>query len=219
MDRAEVTKYIETELKGLWPDWNPTEAEMRVWFGVLAPFNYDVAQIAAQQYFSDTGGNFKRPKPNGIITKARVILQTRNVGRQNAKEPILTTVYIECLKPPERNPKLEGKRKAVYAATDELQCDTDHVLRCAETMRREYERLYGGQWITVQTKPAEDNGLRGEQAKQKAFRDILNGPDTKTKRWLQKYLSKDEKPMPERHKEQEQEPILIGAAMEDNIPF
>lgn len=219
MDRHETNSFIEKELMGLWPDWTPTEAESRVWFGELSRFDYDVAQIAAQQYFSDTGGNFRRPKPLGIIEKARVILQTRNVGRKYTKDPILTNVYIECIEAPERNPKLEGKRKAVYAATDDLQCDKEHVLRCAETMRKAFERLYGGKWIIVQTKPTEDSGLRGEQAKQKAFRDILSGPDTKTKRWLQKYLDKDNKPMPKRHKEQEQEPVLIGAVVEDEIPF
>lgn len=86
-------------------------------------------------------------------------------------------------------------------------------------MRKQFERLYGGKWITVQTKPPEDNGLRGEQARQKAMRDILNGPDTRTKRWLTEYLNrKKDKPKPKK-REPEQEPVLIGAVIEDEIPF
>lgn len=208
MDSNETDKFIENELKQLWPDWKPSDAEMRVWFGVMARFDYDTARTAAQQYFTDTGGNYKRPKPAGIITKAQVIIQNRNVGQRTTKEPVLTNVYIECLEPPERNPKLEGKRKAVYAATDALQSDPDHLLRCAETMRRKFEQLYGGKWITVQTKPPEDNGLRGELARQKAIRDILQGEDTKTKRWLMTYL-KDNTPK----ETAEGEPVAVGEVM------
>lgn len=192
MNSTETDKFVDNVLGGLWPDWKPTEEEMRVWYGVMGRFDYDVAQLAAQQYFSDAGGNYKRPKPQGIVTKARVILDNRNVGQKTKNDPVMTTVFIECLEPPERNPHLEGKRKAVYAATDALQCDKDHVLRCAETMRLAFERLYGGKWITVQTKPPINNGLRGEQARQKAFRDILEGPDTRTKRWLIRFLENEQ---------------------------
>ena len=118
--------------------------------------------------------------------------------------------------PPERNLKLKGKRKAVYVATDTLQCDPDHLLRCAEAMRAKFGQLYGGKWIIVQTKPPEESGLRGELARQKAFRDILNGPDTRTKRWLQKYLDKEEKPTAQKNNSQ---PVLVSAVIEDNIPF
>lgn len=219
MDRIQTINFIENELKGLWPQWEPTEAETRVWFGLLARYDSDIARTAAQQYFSDEGGNYKRPKPKGIIEKARNILQTRNVGQSFTKEPVLTTVFVECLEPPEKNPRLKGKRKAVYAETDALQRDKDYVLACAENVRKQFEKRCGGKWITVQTKPLEDSELFGEQARQKAFRDILNGPDTKKKKWLQKYLHKDKKPMPERHKKKEEKPVLIGAVIEDEIPF
>lgn len=219
MNSSETDRFVSNVLGGLWPDWTPTDEEMRVWYGVMSHYDYDTAQTAAQQYFADTGGNFKRPKPSGITTKAKVIIQNRNVGKSSTKDPVLTNVYIECIEPPERNPKLEGKRKAVYAATDALQSDKDHVLKCAENMRKQFERLYGGKWITIIEKPPVDNGLRGELARQKAFRDILNGPDTRTKRWLQEYLnSKQDKPKPKK-REPEQEPVLIGAVIGDEIPF
>ena len=97
MDRTGTISFIEDELKGVWPEWSPTEAETRVWFGVLARYDYDTARTAAQQYFSETGGNYKRPKPNGIVTNAKIIIQNRNLGRRIAKDPILTNVFIECL--------------------------------------------------------------------------------------------------------------------------
>ena len=192
MDRNEANRFIDSVLGGLWPDWAPSEEETYVWFKKIGRFDYETARTAAQDYFADAGGHYKRPQMSGIVTKAQVILQNQNVGRSNTNEPVLTTVFVECLEPPERNPKLEGKRKAVYAATDALQSDKDHVLRCAETMRKAFERLYGGKWITVATKPAIDNGLRGDQARQKAFRDILQGEDTKTKRWLMGFLENEQ---------------------------
>ena len=35
MTRTELTQFIDEELKGLWPQWTPTKAEMRLWLGVL----------------------------------------------------------------------------------------------------------------------------------------------------------------------------------------
>lgn len=111
MNSSETDRFVSNVLGGLWPDWTPTDEEMRVWYGVMSHYDYDTAQTAAQQYFADAGGNFKRPKPSGITTKAKVIIQNRNVGKSSAKDPVLTNVYIECIEPPNeiQNWKVRGK--------------------------------------------------------------------------------------------------------------
>jgi hypothetical protein len=67
----------------------------------------------------------------------------------------------------------------------------------------------------VQKEPKEDSGLRGVQARDKAFADILNGEDCKTKKWLESYLNKTLKTV----KKAKEQPQVIGAILDDDIPF
>lgn len=214
MQNAEKYKFIDEELKGLWPEWKPTEAETRVWLGILSNYDYKTARTSIQQYFTDQGGNYRRPKPAGFTTKANVIQQKKAVHKE--WPTVMTIHYIECIGGPERNPKLEGARKGVFTADKNNQDDPDYVLACAETMRERYEYLYGGKWIIVKVKPAEDSGLRGEAAREKAFDDILSGPGCKTKRWLQKYIEEHKKPT---ERKESKQPVLVGAVLDDEIPF
>jgi len=51
--------------------------------------------------------------------------------------------------------------KAVFTARQD---DPDHVLACAESMRKHFSRLYGEHWITVQTRPPQDDVRPGPDA-------------------------------------------------------
>jgi hypothetical protein len=216
MDRNEKLKFIDVELKGLWPEWDPTEAELRVWLGILGRYDYDVAQVAVQQYFSEQAGNYRRPKPAKFVEKVRLILQRCSSGVRDSSPTLTTNVYIECLEPPERNPNLIGASLPVFVLPTSKQDDLDYVLACAETMRKRFEHLYSGKWITRQTNPPEHSGLYGEAARQKSFEDILSGPDTKTKRWLQNYLDTEKKQNGQKDRNQ---PVPVGAVLGNGIPF
>ena len=66
--------------------------------------------------------------------------------------------------------------------------------------------VHSSKWIVV-IKPQEtapDSGLRGTEARDTAFADILDGPDTKTKHWLQMYLDK------KRRKSETSGPVEMG---------
>jgi len=62
-----------------------------------------------------------------------------------------------------RVPRAAGRRKLVFVGLAR-QGDPDYVLACAEFMRRRFEQLYGGRWITVRTPPQENDGLRARPA-------------------------------------------------------
>jgi len=187
MQTNEKTIFIEKELEGLWPDWQPTEAETRVWLNTLERFDYNTARTAIQQYFSDTGGNYRRPKPSGFITKASVISQGKSVSKEKPELP-QTHVFISCIEPPENNPNRTDHKIPVYPDDLKRIDDEDYVRNCAHGMAERFKQLYGGHWIVIVEPRKEPSGLIGEEAREKAFNDILNGPDTKTKLWLKQYL-------------------------------
>jgi len=158
MTRAEVKQFVHRELKGLWPRWESTEAEVRVWMGVLSRYAYDVARAALQQAFCEQTSNYQRPMPARFLAKAR-LLATRaaGCGGEQASDPD-TNVFIQCVEPPVRNANLRGVERAVYVWPRPKQSDPDHVGACAETLRRQFEHLYGGHWITVVKKPMPARG-------------------------------------------------------------
>jgi hypothetical protein len=65
-----------------------------------------------------------------------------------------TDVFIDCLEAPKDNPRWAGVRKPVYVHPLSRQSDPDYVMACAESMRKRFERLYGGRWIVVRTRPS-----------------------------------------------------------------
>lgn len=183
MNREERMRFLDEELKGLWPQWEPTEAEIALWMGVLSGYAYSVARTALQQCVCEQAGNYRRPKPAPFLAKARV-LSARTYGSGRPHQPdVQTTVFVECRQPPSRNPNLAGARKGVFTLRQD---DPDHVRDCAESMRKRIERLYGGHWITVHTRPEPPvaDGFRGRRAKGKACATILAGPDSPGRRWL-----------------------------------
>jgi len=214
MLRAEKIKFMDDELKGLWPDWKPTEAETRVWFGVLEKYDYEVARNAAQKYFLDTGGNFRRPKPGGFIAKASVISQGKT-GKKNESDVPQTNVFISCIEAPEHHPNMTDHKIPVFPEDLSRIGDPDYVRSCAHGLAEKFRQLYEGHWIVVVGKTENhDSGLRGKAARDKAFRDILDGPCTKTRLWLQKYLKRVKTAQIETCG-----PVHISEAIAETIPF
>jgi hypothetical protein len=183
LDSAETRQFIEAEVKPLWPKWTPSEPEITVWLDALEPFDFSTAKRMVQGYFGDDGARHARPRVKDL-TKTR--------GRSpdcRAVRDLHTDVYVECVEADESAPGRLGQRKPIFATEGgKLTCDPDKVMLAAENARQKCESLYGGRWITVRTKAPVDDGLRGEDAKQKACERIRNGPDTPGKRWL---LGKD----------------------------
>lgn len=195
MTREERLRFIDDELKGLWPQWEPTEAELRVWMGMLARPTYAVARTAAQQCFCERTGNYRRPMPAPFVAKLKLLAPHAGNRTQPATD-IETNTFVECLDPPAAKPHLAGVRRPVYVLPTSRQSDPDYIRACAESMRRRFERLYGGHWITIRTEPAVpvDDGFRGPAALDKARACILAGPDTPGKRWLQSHLARNLNP-------------------------
>ena len=81
MTREERLRFIDEELKGLWPQWEPREAEIRVWMNVLAGLDVAVAREALQQCFCAEAGNYRRPKPAALLSRVRVLCRNAETYR------------------------------------------------------------------------------------------------------------------------------------------
>ncbi len=189
MNRLEQERFIEKEIKGLWPQWEATDAELRLWMSELAAFDYSLARTAAQACFAEQTVNYHRLVLGKFVERARAL--SRRTSRPQPQSCDRTTnVFVECFIPPPDKPHLAGVRKPVYVTPRSRQSDSEHVQACAESMRGKFAQLYGGRWITVVTKPHPDDGLRGEPARRRAYERILAGPDTPARRCLQDLLAR-----------------------------
>ncbi len=154
MNRQEQMQFVDRELKGLWPQWQPTEAEVRVWLSDLAGFDYAVARAAAQACFREQRANYHRPVLGRFLAQARTLAQSASGRSRREPQDVTTTVFIECFEPPQDRPHMAGVRKPVYVWPASRQSNPDDVLAAAEHMRAQFDRLYGGHWITVCTRSA-----------------------------------------------------------------
>jgi hypothetical protein len=190
MTREERMRFIDKELRGLWPQWDPTEAEIEVWMNCLAPFACDAAHAALHAYYCSENGNYRRPKPAGFLAQVRARPDSGDGAGRAPLPAWVTNTYVECLHAPEYAPHRAGWRRPVFVKPLSRQSDPEHVRACAESLRTKQQETYGGQWIVVRTQPVANDRLVGAAAQEKAHRAVLNGPDTPHKRWLQYYLSR-----------------------------
>lgn len=208
MENSEAIDFIG-KIKEYYPRWQAGQTEIDEWLKRLKFYDFEKAQQALNDFIFETRTRTVEPPAGKIIA----ILKDRAlIKRERSEETIMTTYYIECIEAPERNPNFNvGLQRGVFAADPNNQNDPDYMLKAAETMRSKYENLYDGKWIIVQKPQEEDTGLRGPQARDKAFADILNGPNNKTKRWLTGFLEK-------KHKKKEG-PESLGSILASKIPF
>jgi len=191
MTREERLRFIDEELKGLWPQWDPTEAEIRVWMKVLAGLDHAVAREALQQCFCAEAGNYRRPRPGPLLAKARALCHGADDYRLRPLRDPTTNVYIECERPPAHRRHLAAARMGVYVRPLSRQNDPDYLWDCAQAMRKRVEQLYGGRWIAVRLpQPQGHDDLQGAPARQDAHQAILTGPHTPAQQWLQAHQAR-----------------------------
>ncbi len=194
MTRHEQHRFIDQELKGLWPQWSPTDAEVRVWTALLSEYDYDAARSALLQCFCEQAGNYTRPRPAPFLARLRSLRVATPQARRPPQADIQTRVFLECIEAPPWNVHLAQRRVGVYVLPAARLDDVEYVRRCAESMRRRFIPLYGGAWITVvgKARPARPSippCARAESRRQ-ACAQILAGPETPGRRWLERYLAR-----------------------------
>ena len=191
MTKAEAQNFVERVLKGLWPEWKPIDIQLSIWIERLQNCEPQRAKIAVENVWRTETIQHKRP-PQGRIFEA--LSQCADTENKPKAELPQTTVYIRCIEPPANNPHRSTEHKIpVYPDDLSKIDDPDYVRSCGHGLAQRFTELYGGLWAVVVGGREEPSGLTGKAARDKAFKDILDGPDTKTKRWLQNYLDGKER--------------------------
>ncbi len=193
MTHEERVYFLDREVKGLWPQWDATDAELRVWKDSLAPFDYVPARAAIQACFREQAVNYQRPVLSKFLAHLRTQSRRATGPAPTPAEPT-TEVFLECLEPPRDKPHLAGARKPISILPAVANPDPERLRTAVEPLRVRFEQLYGGRWITVLTVPRPDDGLCGEPAQRRAYDLIFTGPDTPTRRCLLALFARRTKP-------------------------
>lgn len=119
-------------------------------------------------------------------------------------------------------------------ATDFLRLNGPELERESELARENCDLIYGGNHIVIRhwegsgPQPTKTVTSRRESREQRdiAFAAILDGPDTKTKRWLSQYMARKDKSAAVATPRQgaiaakkAKEPVQVGTVIDDGIPF
>ncbi|MBP7053135.1 MAG: hypothetical protein KBE65_19180 [Phycisphaerae bacterium] len=126
MTQVERQRFIEEEVKGLYPQWEPTDAELRVWMSRLESLDYGRARAAMQACFSEQGVNHRRPVLGRFLEHARS-LSRRGKGSESPFDDSTTNVFVECFTPPSDRGHLAGARKGVYVSPGLKQSDVEFM--------------------------------------------------------------------------------------------
>ena len=187
MTRLEAQGFIEKILKGLWADWQPTDIQLSNWIQKLQTCDYQRAKFSVENVWRTEKIQHRRPPQGRVFEALSQCVEKKAVESKDVPD---TTVFIQCVQPPPENPNRTDHKIRVYPADLSRMDEPDYMQDCGHYMAKRFNELYGGTWIVVIDEPAPDSGLRGVQARDTGFADILDGPDTKTKRWLQMYLDR-----------------------------
>jgi hypothetical protein len=185
MTKVDAQSFVQKILTGLWAEWEPTDIQLSNWMEKLQNCEYQRAKTAVENVWRTEKIQHRRP-PQGRIFEALDACGEKREKPDSELPP--TTISISCIEPPPENPNRTEHRIPVYPDDLSRMNDPDFMRNCGHYVAQRFAEQTGGQWIVVIETPKIDSGLRGTEARDAAFADILNGEDTKTKRWLQRYF-------------------------------
>jgi len=185
MTDQQASDLIEQVFKAHWPNWEFTIVETQQWVKTLRRFDFIRAKAAISEFYMAQKKQGK-PAPGSLINalKAKAAIHTDQPRG-------------------ERTGPLFGIRRADGRLrwrkfSGNLDMAQQEVEAMALKFTRYANQLEPGHYYELYSTEPEPEGYTGEvgctitqrraQARDKAFVDILNGEDTKTRRWLESYL-------------------------------
>lgn len=143
MDVLQARDLID-RMRQLWPDWEPTNEQIRVWAAMLQPVEPGAASQAIDAHYSES--HWKRPQLPGVLQKTRVgMLKTRRPVTEQPRGPEPTT-WIQCVEHPTK-PGLVGHFKPVLFNG---QPPPNVVASAAHRFAAHHAEQYGGKWVVME---------------------------------------------------------------------
>ena len=135
MLKNEAVDFVESQIKNLFPAWNPSYTESDIWADELMAFDYIAAKSAVHTFLVSEKGSFSRPKLYHILKECKKN-QNRVVERQDPVK-LFTMRNLD-------NPQ---NHKGFYVGCPKEVPDSGEVMLRAEQTKSKFEDLYGGVWI------------------------------------------------------------------------
>ena len=185
MTDLQASEIIETVLKAHWPNWTFSIVETQQWVRTLTRYDFTRSKAAISEFYMAQTKQGK-PAPGALINalKAKATIHTDQPRG-------------------ERTGLLFGIRRADgrlrwHPFAGNLDMAQQEIEAMALKFTRHANQIELGHYYELYSTEPEPEGYTGEegctitqrreQARDKAFVDILNGPDSKTRRWLEKYI-------------------------------
>lgn len=201
MTDMDATRLIDEVIRVHWPNWNFPSEEAAVWVKELRRYDYDRAKTTINNFYMAQTKQGK-PPPASLIAALRNKAREKQCGSSKKIGPL----FGIC--------RADGRLRW-HKFVGNLNMAQQEIEVMALNFCRKANLIESGHYIEYYSAETEQEGYTGEQgctltmrrqqARDKAFADILNGPDTKTKQWLQVYLMKKFK--------KEDGPQLIGGVL------
>ncbi len=156
MTSQEAENFINTELKGLWPDWNPTDAEARLWARELMKVDYNLTRTSINNWYITQERTRKRPFLGQLRRLFRRVISEQERKKEN--EPVLLYEIIKesnIVKQMYKDPKTgedvgytsHPGQAFSLGHRDKLPADPYNIEVGAERMRQRFNEFYGGNHI------------------------------------------------------------------------
>ncbi len=149
MTSLELMKFIQEEIKPLWPEWTLTDVEMDAWVYNLRQYSKEILAATIKEFYAGKHGQFKYPKMFPFLQIARMKYFESLPKRKASDEEMVCHYKLKCVKhdiePNRVNQVMTfwGKRKDIR--------DDNTMLDAATAKCDNVSQLYGGDWVIEQT--------------------------------------------------------------------
>jgi len=157
MTLQEAENFINIELKGLWPDWNPTDAEARLWARELMKVDYNLTKNSISNWYIRQERTRKRP----FLGQLRKLFRKTVADVEEQKElsePVLlyeivkeSNIVKRFFKDHRTGEDVEYTshpgQKFYLSRRNKLPVDPHNIEAEAENKRERFNQAYGGNHI------------------------------------------------------------------------
>lgn len=143
MMHVEAQNFFDREVRGLYPEWEPTAPQASRWVGALKRFTSEIVDIALQQFSETPAGDYKKPKLGKILELAQAQQQRDGPIETETKADPLPLFTLKCV---EHTTYRVGHLQRFYPPNPKQIPTEDRIIM---KMAENTIKKIGGQWEII----------------------------------------------------------------------